>query len=163
LPVFWSFSHYIGSVFSVGAEGRHENGHKNHRTERERTMNSSFQPMFANGLAILETLAHIWLGSAIVAGALSVTALVLAVLRRAAATVRIIGGIGCAIGLVPPVLAVSAVFGPGSGPSHSLFQFAFVILSFLPALVAAAALLISLKCRPLAEQPAGSSSPPPGA
>ncbi len=138
----------------------HENGYENHWAEHERTMNASFQPILANGLAILATLAYIWLGTAIVSGVLSVAALVLAVLRRAAATVRITGGIACAIGIVPPVLAVSAVFGPGSGPSHSLFQFTFFIVSFLPALVAAAALLMSLR-RPTSVAPKPAASLPP--
>ena len=108
-------------------------------------MNPFFQPLLANGLAILATLAHLWLGTAIVSGVLSMTALVLAVLRRAVATVRILGGMAWAIGIAPIGIAVWAVFGPGSGSSHSLFQFGFLILSFLPALVASAALLISLK------------------
>lgn len=141
----------------------HESGYENHWTEHERTMNSSFQPMLANGLGILETLAYTWLGTATISGVLAATSLARAVLRRSAATVRIIGGIACAIGIVPPVLAVSAVFGPDSGPSHSLFQFAFLIVSFLPVPVAAAALLVSLRHPPRAEHPPGSSAPPPKA
>ncbi len=113
--------------------------------------------MLANGLAILQTLAHIWIGTAIVSGVLSVTALVLALLQRPAATVRIIGGIACAIAIVPLALAVWAVFGPGSGPSHSLFQFAFLILSFLPVVVAIAALLISRRHSRRSEAPTAAS------
>ena len=120
-------------------------------------MNQFFQPMLANGLAILETLAHLWIGTAIVSGVLSVTALALAIFRRAVATVRIMGGIACAVGIVPPALAVWAVFGPQSGPSHSLFQFAFLLLSFLPSLVASAALLISRKNSRRAKAPSASS------
>lgn len=116
-------------------------------------MNSFYQPILADGLANLVALVYLWLGTVIVSGVLSMSALVLAVLRRAASTVRIIGGLACAIGIVPAVLAVSAVFGPGSGPSHSLLQAAFFIVSFLPAVVCAAALLISLKCPPQAKTP----------
>jgi hypothetical protein len=118
-------------------------------------MNSLYQPMLANGLVILATLAYLWLGTAIGSGLLSVTALVLAVMRRAAATVRLIGGLACAIGIVPPVLAVAAAFGPGSGPSHSLFQAAFFLVSCLPVLVGATALLRAHRCQPRTQLTAG--------
>jgi hypothetical protein len=82
-----------------------------------------------------------WLLTGAVSALLAATAFLLAILSRAAVVVRIAGNLGSAIGIVPICIALWAVLGPDREP------FELIILSFLPTLLAAAALLI-LRNRP---------------
>lgn len=113
-------------------------------------MNAAFQPLLANGLALLGILANIWLVTAIVSGVLALAALTLALVRRVATIVRILAGIACAIGIIPVALAGWFVFGLGS--PRTLFQFGVLGLSLLPILMATVALLI---CRKRSQKPKG--------
>ncbi len=111
-------------------------------------MNLLFQPMLANGMAILVTVAYVWIATTTLSSALAVIALLLAILRKAVRTTRILGGIACGIGLVPIPLALWVVLGPGTRRPLSLYQFAAIILSFIPGLVASAALILSFRRPP---------------
>ena len=82
-----------------------------------------------------------WLLTGAVSALLAATAFLLAILSRAAVAVRIAGNLGSAIGVVPICIALWAVLGPDREP------FELIILSFLPTLLGAAALLI-LRNRP---------------
>lgn len=113
-------------------------------------MNTSFQPLFANGLALLGILAHIWLVTASVSGVFSLVALALALMRRAVTAVRILAGVACPIGIIPVALAGWFVFGLGS--PRTLFQFGVLGLSLLPILMATVAFLI---CRKRSQKPKG--------
>jgi dolichyl-phosphate-mannose--protein O-mannosyl transferase len=124
-------------------------------------MNHFFQPMFANGMAIMVMLFYAWTATVIVAAVLAVTALVLAIRRKAALTTRILGGVACAIDLVPIAIALWVVLGPvlfgrDNRPPFSLYQFTVLFLTVLPGLVASAALLVSFRRPPPPTPPAAS-------
>ena len=117
-------------------------------------MNSSWQPMLANGMVIMVTFAYIWVAAASVSGVLSLTALTLAIRRRAASALRVLAVIACAVGIIPVVL-VGLLF-LGVGWPIALFQFGVAALSMLPIIVATVALLISRKHSRRAKAPSTS-------
>ena len=121
-------------------------------------MSSFLQPIFANGLVILATLARIWIVTAIASAIFSMIALVLGFRRQAATAARMLAAIACSIGIIPVILA-GLVF-LGTGWPRTLFQFGFVALSIFPILVAATALVFSAKRRHAAE-PLPPSTPTP--
>jgi len=119
-------------------------------------MNFSFQPMFANGMVLMVTLAKIWIAAASVSGVLSLTALTLAIRRRAATALRVLAAIACAVGIIP--VALAGLLFLGEGWPDKLFQFGVAGVSLLPILVATAALLISRKHSRRAKAPSISPS-----
>ena len=119
-------------------------------------MNFSFQPMFANGMVIMMTLVYVWIAAAILSGLLSLTALTLAIRRRAATALRVLAAIACAVGIIPVAL-VGLLF-LGEGWPNKLFPFGVAGVSILPILVATAALLISRKHSRRAKAPSISPS-----
>ncbi len=110
----------------------------------------SGQAMLANGLAILQMLALLWMVGWILAVVSSLVAVVAAVLRRSDETVWNWAVFGAVIDLVP-VGAELLVMYDGRAPESpplALFRILVLLVSILPLLLALAAVVLSAKRPP---------------